>query len=216
MLDYPLVKRFLDIILGSVLFLVFFPIGVMVAIAIKFESPDGPVFVEWSDRVGQGGRIFRLLKFRSMIPNARYLQFHDPKYKKYLKEFKKNSYKLTNDPLRTRVGRFICKYSLDETPQFINVLKGDMSLVGPRPYYPDELSEQRRKYPKSEKLIKAALTVKPGITGQWQVSGRSEINFDKRIEMDAHYATRLSLWYDLKILSKTPYVMLCGKGSGVN
>ena len=150
-----------------------------------------------------------------MIPNARYLQFHDPRYKEYLKNFKKNSYKVENDPLRTSVGRVIVKYSLDETPQFINVLKGDMSLVGPRPYYPDELAEQKKRFPNTDGSIQKALSVRPGITGQWQVSGRSDLNFDKRIELDANYAANMSLWYDLKILLKTPYVMLSGKGSGV-
>jgi lipopolysaccharide/colanic/teichoic acid biosynthesis glycosyltransferase len=194
---------------------VFFPIGILVAIAIKFESTDGPIFVEWSDRVGKDGKVFRLLKFRSMIPNARYLQFHDPRYKKYLKMFKKNSFKLVNDPFRTRIGKFIVKYSLDETPQFINVVRGEMSLIGPRPYYPDELEEQQKNYPGSKDLIKKALSVRPGITGEWQVSGRSHINFSKRIEMDAGYTDHLSFVNDLRILIKTPLVMLSGKGSGI-
>jgi len=215
-MPYATIKRFIDIVLGLILFTIFFPIGIVVAIAIKIESPKGPIFVESSDRVGKNGKIFRLLKFRSMIPNARYLQFHDPKYKKYLAEFKKNSYKLKDDPLRTKVGRFIVKYSLDETPQFINIIKGDMSLVGPRPYYPDELEEQRKKYPNTANLIHRALLVRPGLTGQWQVSGRSEVNFDKRIELDAHYTEKSSFWYDLSIILKTPYVMLSGKGSGVS
>lgn len=214
-MDYVQIKRLSDIALASVLFLVFFPIGVIVAIAIKLESP-GPIFVEWSDRVGKDGNVFRLLKFRSMVPNARYLQFHDPKYKQYLKEFKKNSFKIKDDPLRTKIGKFIVKYSIDETPQFINVIKGDMSLIGPRPYYPDELSDQKKKYPRSVPLIAKALSVRPGITGEWQVSGRSDVNFEKRIEMDAHYAQKLNLWYDLKILFKTPFVMLSGRGSGVS
>ncbi|OGD09831.1 hypothetical protein A2397_04490 [Candidatus Amesbacteria bacterium RIFOXYB1_FULL_44_23] len=214
-MDYVQIKRLSDIALASVLFLVFFPIGVIVAIAIKLESP-GPIFVEWSDRVGKDGKVFRLLKFRSMVPNARYLQFHDPKYKQYLKEFKKNSFKIKDDPLRTKIGKFIVKYSIDETPQFINVIKGDMSLIGPRPYYPDELSDQKKKYPRSVPLIAKALSVRPGITGEWQVSGRSDVNFEKRIEMDAHYAQKLNLWYDLKILFKTPFVMLSGRGSGVS
>ncbi len=212
---YNYTKRAIDILVAAIGTVIFFPIGIFVALAIKSESPAGPVFVESSDRVGQNGQTFRLLKFRSMIPNARYLQFHDPNLKKYLAEFKKNSYKLENDPLRTHVGKFIVKYSLDETPQFLNVLKGEMSIVGPRPYYPDELEEQRLKYPHVKSLITTALSVKPGITGEWQVGGRSQINFDKRIEMDAHYATRKSLWYDLEILFKTPFVMLSGKGSGV-
>jgi lipopolysaccharide/colanic/teichoic acid biosynthesis glycosyltransferase len=212
---YDLSKRIIDVFCASIGTLIFFPIGVIIAIAIKIESPNGPVLVEWSDRVGKNGKIFRLYKFRSMIPNARYLQFHDPKLKKYLEEYKKNSFKLENDPLRTTIGKFIVKYSLDETPQFINVLKGEMSLVGPRPYYPDELEEQRQKYPHVTNLIKTALSVKPGMSGEWQVGGRSKINFDKRIEMDVHYARRKSLWYDLEILLKTPFVMLSGSGSGV-
>jgi len=210
-----MIKRLLDISVSLVAAIIFFPIGLIVALAIKLESPKGAVFVEASDRVGQDGKTFRLYKFRSMIPNARWLQFHDPKYKKYLEEFKKNSYKLENDPFRTKVGRFICKYSLDETPQFINVLRGEMSVVGPRPYYPDELEEQRKKYPDLAHLIDEALSVKPGITGEWQVGGRSQINFDKRIAMDAHYASHRSVWYDITILLKTPYVMVSGKGSGV-
>jgi lipopolysaccharide/colanic/teichoic acid biosynthesis glycosyltransferase len=214
-MSYQIFKRVFDIIASTLLFFLFLPVDLIIILAIKFESPDGPIFVEWSDRVGKDGRVFRLFKFRSMVPNARYIQFHDPKYKRYLKEYKKNSFKLVNDPLRTRVGRFICKYSLDETPQFINVIKGDMSLIGPRPYYPDELAEQRKIYPKSEVLINRALSVKPGITGEWQVSGRSQINFDKRIALDANYASKVNLWYDLKILLKTPFVMLSGKGSGV-
>lgn len=214
-MSYVTVKRGMDLVIASLCGLFFLPIGIIVAAAIKLESPKGPIFVEWSNRVGRNGNTFRLLKFRSMIPNARYLQFHDPRYKNYLKQFKKNSYKLDNDPLRTRVGRFICKYSLDETPQFMNVLRGDMSIVGPRPYYPDELDAQRKRYPLTDPLIKKALSVKPGITGEWQVSGRSQLNFDKRIELDAHYAGNMSLWYDLKILFKTPFVMLSGKGSGV-
>jgi lipopolysaccharide/colanic/teichoic acid biosynthesis glycosyltransferase len=215
-MSYVVIKRLMDIVLGLILLIIFFPIGILVAIAIKFESPDGPVFVEWSDRVGKDGKVFRLLKFRSMIPNARYLQFHDPRYKKYLKMFKKNSFKLVNDPFRTRIGKFIVKYSLDETPQFFNVIKGDMSLIGPRPYYPDELVEQKQKYPQSKALITQALCVRPGITGEWQVSGRSQVNFDKRIEMDAAYTKNLRFWHDMKILFMTPYVMISGKGSGIN
>ena len=111
------------------------------------------------------------------------------------------------------MGRFIRKYSLDEVPQFINVLLGDMSLIGPRPYYKDELEEQQSKYPFTKESVRRTLSVRPGITGIWQVSGRSEVNFDKRIEMDAHYAQKMNLWYDLKILLKTPLVMLSGKGA---
>ena len=113
----------------------------------------------------------------------------------------------------TRVGRFIRKHSLDEIPQIINALKGEMSLVGPRPYYPDELIEQQRKYPHTRDLVKVVLSAKPGITGQWQVSGRSEVNFDKRIKMDADYVKKRSLSHDLTILLKSPWAMISGKGA---
>src|SRR5690606_28446287 len=108
-------------------------------------------------------------------------------------EYKKGGYKLTHDPRVTRVGRFIRKYSIDELPQFINVIKGDMSLVGPRAYYPDELRDQQKQYPNTKDAVKIMMGVKPGITGVWQVSGRSEINFDKRIQMDAQYAEKKSI-----------------------
>jgi undecaprenyl-phosphate galactose phosphotransferase len=113
----------------------------------------------------------------------------------------------------TRVGRFIRKHSIDEIPQLLNVLRGEMSLVGPRPYYPDELVEQQRKYPHTKELVKIVLSAKPGITGHWQVSGRSEVNFDKRIKMDADYVKKRSLFMDISILLKSPWAMISGKGA---
>jgi exopolysaccharide production protein ExoY len=113
----------------------------------------------------------------------------------------------------TQVGRFIRKHSLDEIPQIINVLRGEMSLVGPRPYYPDELVEQQRKYPHTRELVKIVLSAKPGVTGYWQVSGRSEVNFDKRIKMDADYVRTRSLWLDIEILLRSPWAMISGKGA---
>ncbi|KKU27481.1 MAG: Undecaprenyl-phosphate galactose phosphotransferase [Microgenomates group bacterium GW2011_GWC1_46_20] len=148
-----------------------------------------------------------------MIPDAHIRLRTDPTLKKLYEEYKKSSYKLTEDPRVTKVGKFIRKFSLDEVPQMLNILKGDMSLIGPRPYFADELEEQQLKYPHTKDLVKKALSVRPGITGQWQVSGRSAINFDKRIEMDSHYAENMNLWYDLKILFKTPFAMLSGKGA---
>ena len=115
-----------------------------------------------------------------MVQNAHEILEKNPKL---LEEYKKNSYKIFNDPRVTRVGKFIRKYSIDEFPQFFNILKGDMSLVGPRAYYPYELEEQQKNYPASRKYVKVILSGKPGLTGVWQVTGRSEINFDKRIEM---------------------------------
>ncbi len=209
-MKYEHLKRTMDIFLAVFLGILFLPVSLIVALAIKLESPDGPVFADTPPRVGKNGRLFRTYKFRSMIPNAvEYLKSNPDLLEKY----KKSSFKLHNDPRVTKVGKFIRKYSLDEVPQFVNILKGEMSLIGPRPYYSDELEEQQAKYPQTKDLVKKALSVHPGITGIWQVSGRSAINFDKRIEMDSHYVRNMSLWYDLKILLKTPFVMLSGKGA---
>jgi lipopolysaccharide/colanic/teichoic acid biosynthesis glycosyltransferase len=148
-----------------------------------------------------------------MIANAHDLLRTDPKFKKLYEEYKNSSYKLRDDPRVTQVGKFIRKHSIDEVPQFFNVLRGEMSIVGPRPYYPEELKEQFVKYPEAKKYMNDVLSVKPGITGYWQVTGRSYINFDKRIEMDAFYARKKSILMDLGILLKTPWVMFSGKGA---
>ncbi len=209
---YETSKRIVDILGSIILMVVFSPICLITSIAIELDSP-GTVLADTPKRVGKNGKLFRLLKFRSMIPNAHNLLHTDPKFKKLLEEYKKSSYKLHDDPRVTKVGKFIRKHSIDEIPQFLNVLKGDMSLVGPRAYYPFELEEQQKKYPQTVKLVEEVLTVKPGITGQWQVSGRSEINFDKRIEMDALYARKKSITYDFQILFKTPLAMITGRGA---
>jgi len=209
---YNFAKRTMDVV-GAILgIFLFFPIFVILAIAIEIESP-GPVLADTPRRVGKDGREFRFLKLRSMVPNAHQLLHTDPRFKKLLDEYKKSSYKLHEDPRVTRVGRFIRKYSLDEIPQFINVFLGDMSIVGPRAYYPFELKEQQEKYPHTKELVKEVLRIKPGATGPWQVSGRSEINFDKRIKMDAEYARKRSIVYDIIIIAKTPLAMITGKGA---
>ena len=149
-----------------------------------------------------------------MIVNAFALLKTDPRYKKaYEEQQKGGAYKIINDPRITPIGRFIRKHSIDEIPQLVNVLRGEMSIIGPRPYYPDELEAQQNLYPNTKADVKVALSVQPGITGLWQVSGRSEVNFDKRIAMDAYYAKNKSLWLDLRIILKTPLVMLLGKGA---
>ena len=129
------------------------------------------------------------------------------------KNIRNGNYKPTNDPRITPFGKIIRKYSIDEMPQLLNVLKGDMSLVGPRPYLRDELDEQQEKFPGTEPFVCEMLTVKPGITGFWQVSGRSEVNFDKRVRMDADYAMKKSLLMDLFIILKTPIAMISGVGA---
>jgi lipopolysaccharide/colanic/teichoic acid biosynthesis glycosyltransferase len=148
-----------------------------------------------------------------MIENAHEILRENPKYSNLYDKYKKGSYKLKDDPRITRMGHFLRKHSLDEVPQFFNALKGDMSVVGPRAYYPDELLEQQDKYPQTKNWVKIVLSIKPGITGYWQVSGRSEINFDKRIEMDATYVRKRSIIYDLWIMLKTPWVIISGQGA---
>lgn len=205
-------KRVIDIMLSLALLVVFAPISVLAALAIVIDSP-GPVFADVPERIGEKGKKFRMYKFRSMVINAHFLLRTDPRFKKLFHEYKKSSYKLKKDPRITRVGKFIRKHSIDEIPQLINVLKGEMSWVGPRAYYPDELENQLKEYPHTKKLVNKVLSVKPGITGLWQVSGRSEVNFDKRIAIDAEYVDNISLGNDLKIIIKTPVIMVSGKGA---
>lgn len=207
-----MVKRCIDIAGSVVLGIIFLPVCILTAVSILLDS-DGPIFADTPQRVGKNGKLFKLYKFRSMVINAHEKLRQDPMLAKLYGEYKRNSYKLRSDPRVTRVGRFIRKHSLDEIPQLINVLNGDMSLVGPRPYYPDELVEQQRKYPHTKDLVKIVLSAKPGITGHWQVSGRSEVNFDKRIKMDADYVKTSSLWLDIVILLKSPWAMISGKGA---
>jgi lipopolysaccharide/colanic/teichoic acid biosynthesis glycosyltransferase len=206
---YEIVKRTIDIVGAVFLLILFSPILLITAIAVKFDSP-GPVFADTPKRVGMNGKQFYLYKFRSMILNAHNLLREDPRFAKLYEEYKKSSFKLREDPRVTKVGKFIRKHSIDEIPQLLNVLRGEMSIVGPRPYYPDEIEEQICKYPSTKKLVKEALMVRPGVTGFWQVSGRSEIHFDKRIEMDAYYARKKSILLDLQIMLKTPWAMISG------
>src|SRR3990167_4942239 len=205
-------KRIIDILGSLTLLVIFFPIGLVIAIIIKLHS-TGPIFADTPERVGKNGKQFKMYKFRSMVANAHMMLRRDPNMKKLYEQYKKNSYKLRQDPRVTLIGKFLRKHSLDEIPQLINVLRGEMSIVGPRAYYPDELSDQQRKYPMTKNQVKKVLSIKPGITGYWQVSGRSEVNFDKRIAMDADYVDKRSLWYDIKILFKTPWAMIYGKGA---
>src|SRR3990172_29533 len=201
-LYYELVKRIIDVVLSALLIIIFSPVILIVALAIKIDS-KGPVLADTPERVGKNGKLFKMYKFRSMVENAHELLRENPKFKELYKDYKKGSYKLKDDPRITNVGHFIRKHSLDEVPQFFNIIKGEMSLVGPRAYYPDELREQQMRYPSTRESVKIVLSVRPGVTGYWQVSGRSEINFDKRIKMDAEYVKKRSIAYDVSIIFKT-------------
>lgn len=209
---YDIFKRIFDIVGSILLSVFFFPVALITGIFITLDS-TGPILADTPQRVGRNGKLFKLYKFRSMVIHAHEKLRSDPKFSKLYTQYKRNSYKLAKDPRVTSVGRFIRKHSIDEIPQLLNVLRGEMSLVGPRPYYPDELVEQQRKYPHTKKLVKIVLSAKPGITGHWQVSGRSEVNFDKRIQMDADYVKKRSLYMDIVILLKSPWAMISGKGA---
>ena len=206
-------KRLIDIVGSVFLLIIFSPLLVISAVAIKLTSP-GPILADTPKRVGRDGKLFYPYKFHSMIVNAYTLLKTDPRFKKaYEEQQKSGKYKIMKDPRVTPVGKIIRKHSIDEIPQLFNVLKGEMSIVGPRPYYSEELEKQQKIYPKTKELVKEVLKVKPGITGFWQVSGRSDVNFDKRIEMDAYYARKRSIFLDILVLLKTPWTMISGKGA---
>lgn len=212
MSSYDILKRILDIVGSIVAIILFSPFLIGGAIWIKLVSPQGPVLADIPQRVGKNKKPFTFFKFRSMIPNAhQYLLDHPDLHKKYLE----NNYKLDakEDPRLLPGARFYRKFSIDEMPQFFNVLFGDMSIVGPRAYYFFELDEQIKRYPEVEKCLPDVLSVKPGITGIWQVSGRSEIGFPDRIKMDAAYAKKRSILYDIFIILKTPFAVISGKGA---
>lgn len=211
---YEILKRIMDVI-GSISgLIILLPVYLFVSILIKITS-NGPVLAPTPMRVGKNGRLFYMYKFRSMYKNAHEMLHNDPRYKDLLEKYKKNSYKLSldEDPRITSIGRFIRKTSIDELPQLLNIIKGEMSIVGPRAYYPFELEEQQKKYPQSREFVKIILSEKPGLTGVWQVSGRSNINFDKRVEMDARYVQRRSIPYDIYIILKTIPAVLTSRGA---
>ena len=209
---YDVTKRIIDVVGALVGVVIFSPVMVAIAIWIKIVSPEGSVFADIPQRVGRHGRNFRFYKFRSMIPNAlQWLRDHPELYKKH----QENRYKLgqDEDPRLIPGAKFLRKSSIDEFPQFFNVLRGEMSLVGPRAYFPFEVEEQTKRFPETAELMPVVLSVNPGITGIWQISGRSEITFPERVRMDADYAKRRSLLYDLVIMLKTPLVVLGAKGA---
>ena len=145
-----------------------------------------------------------------MVQNAHDMLENNPKL---LDEYKKNSYKIFNDPRVTKVGKFIRRFSLDELPQFFNILKGEMSVVGPRAYYPYELAEQQGKYPESKRFVKIILSGKPGLTGLWQILGRKDLPLTENIEYDLYYIQNLSFMLDIIIMLKTIPKVIAGKGA---
>jgi lipopolysaccharide/colanic/teichoic acid biosynthesis glycosyltransferase len=186
---YNQVKRWQDLCLGSSIFIAVLPVFVLCILAVKLDSKGPAIFPQ--KRTGKGGRKFRMYKFRTMVVNATELK----EQYQHLNTLTYPDFKIPNDPRITRVGRFLRKTSLDEFPQLLNVLKGDMSLVGPRP-----TSFSSSTYALWQT---ARLGVTPGITGLWQVSGRANIDFDERNRLDIEYIRNQSFWYDIKILFRT-------------
>jgi exopolysaccharide biosynthesis polyprenyl glycosylphosphotransferase len=194
-----LVKRGIDIVLSLIAMVLLSPVFAAVALAIKLQSA-GPVFYP-SERVGRKGRLFTCYKFRTMIPNAEALR----STLLHLNERSGVLFKMTNDPRVTRIGRILRKYSLDELPQLWNVLRGDMSLVGPRPCIQSELAQYETSHYRR-------LDVVPGLTGLWQVKARHDPSFETYIQLDTQYVREWSIWLDLSIMLRTLRVVLFGTG----
>jgi exopolysaccharide biosynthesis polyprenyl glycosylphosphotransferase len=193
-------KRLVDVLLASLGLIAALPVWLVIAAAVRLDSPGPAIFVQL--RVGRDGRRFRFYKFRSMYIDA----------EQRLAEFQLENevegpvFKMRNDPRVSRVGSFIRRTSLDELPQLINVLKGDMSLVGPRPPLPNEVA----KYRPSDMV---RLSVKPGLTCLWQINGRSNVTFDQWMEYDREYVRHMSFWLDLSILVRTVGAVLSMRGA---
>ncbi|MED4493766.1 sugar transferase [Heyndrickxia coagulans] len=193
---YTMIKRGMDII-GASMGLIFLSwLFLIVAVLIKIEDPKGTVFFK-QVRVGKNGKTFYMYKFRSMVSDA------EEKLKDLLKynEIEGAMFKLKEDPRVTKIGKFIRKTSIDELPQLWNVLKGEMSLVGPRPPLPREVADYT-------KYDMQRLLVKPGCTGLWQVSGRSELSFCEMVDLDINYITNRTIWLDIKLILKTLKIMI--------
>ena len=213
-MPYKIIKRVSDIILSLLLLILFSPFLLLVSFLIWLGDRN-EICVKDPLRIGLGAQEFRMYKFRTMIPNAHREILENPEYADLKKKWEGNGNKLKIDEdIRiTKIGKLLRKTDLDEFPQLVNVLMGHMSIVGPRPMYKDELERHLKDQPEDGKYLKNILSVRPGITGLWQVSGRNEIPFGKRLKMDSKYAQEQNFLLDVKILLKTPYVVLTRKGA---
>ncbi len=198
---YDILKRFIDIIISTIGLIVCIPIFIIIGIAIKIDS-KGPVFFKHK-RIGKHGKKLEIYKFRTMIENAEEAMKNFTEEQK--KEFAEN-FKLENDPRVTRVGKILRKTSLDELPQIINILKGEMSIIGPRPVVRSELE----KYGSNQDKF---LSVAPGLTGYWAANGRSDVSYEERMALELYYVNNRSLILDMKIFFKTIGSVLKGRGA---
>ena len=198
-------KRLFDIIFSLLVLILFSPVYLILALVIALSS-HGPIFYI-QERVGKNYKRFNCIKFRTMVSNADEILIQMMETSPQLKQEFQNSFKLKQDPRITTIGKFLRITSLDEFPQFWNVLKGDMSVVGPRPLVAEEL-------PKYGCHINQVLTIRPGITGLWQVSGRNDIPYPRRVQIDLYYVKFKSFWLDLWIILKTVAVVVIPKDNG--
>lgn len=202
-LGYHFTKRTFDIVCGLIGVIILIPVTIILKI-ITMATGDFSPIIFTQNRIGKDGKEFKFYKFRSMVPNADEVLFRTLEMDKIAAEEYKKNKKFKNDPRITKVGKVIRKLSIDELPQLINVLKGDMSVIGNRPYLPREKEDMEEYY---NDIIKT----KPGITGYWQVNGRSKTTFKERLEMEKYYSNNYSLIIDIKIFFKTFKVVLLGK-----
>jgi len=204
-LDGELFKRLFDILFSLSVLILFAPVYLLLAFSIALSS-SGPIFYV-QERVGKNHKRFYCLKFRTMVENADDILLEIMENSPHLRQEFEDNFKLKQDPRITGIGRFLRMTSLDEFPQFWNVLKGDMSVVGPRPLVEEEL-------PRYGRHINKILTIRPGITGLWQVSGRNDIPYPRRVQIDLYYANDKNLWMDMWILFKTIGVVIFPKNNG--
>lgn len=204
-ISYKVIKRSFDILVGLIGCLLTPPLAIFVKLAYMLSGDFGPIFFI-QNRIGLHGREFRFFKFRTMVEDADLKLIELLEKEPYKSEWQKYR-KLKNDPRISKVGKFLRKTSLDEFPQFWNVLKGDMSLIGNRPYLPREKDDI------SERAYNNLIKTKPGITGYWQVSGRSNIDFDDRIDLEEYYSKNASLGFDADIFFRTFRAVLSRDGA---
>lgn len=202
---YLTVKRIFDIFVSLIGLIILIPVTLFIKIAYVLSGDfTSVIFVQ--DRIGKDGKNFKFFKYRSMVPNADQILFESLEKDEKLREEYQLNKKLKNDPRITKVGKIIRKFSLDETPQFINIFLGDMSLIGNRPYLPREKEDMGKYF---DDIVKT----KPGLTGWWQVSGRNNVTFKQRLRLEQEYSKKAGFKMDIKIFFKTFKVVLFGKGA---
>ena len=204
-MNYILLKRFFDFSLSLFLILFLTPLFIIIGLLIRINTKGSIIYTQ--KRIGENNQTFVCYKFRTMDPNAKYLLkqilIRNPNFKNEFEETRK----ISNDPRITKIGRFLRFTSLDELPQIFNVFKGDMSFIGPRPIVKSEVKKYGNNF-------KKAFSVKPGISGLWQVSGRNNLSYNKRVQLDIFYADNINFLIDIKILVRTIMVLLFPYGRG--